>query len=356
MILGIEAEGMQKRVFVAWEEGVVFLGIGARDERGHTGVVHVDDAVEVEEAVVHVRAGSADVAEGGGAEAADVFGVFGDVVATEVLKFSAVVAEAEVVELIVGEGGAVVAVHAAAGGAENIQAADSGVGECVGFAVEKVIEGGAAGELGDAALKGRDGAGGVVGGDGVGAKGIFEHPAVVGQRVEALFDDFEVAAHFIVGDDGRVELVFEVGCAAVPEEGFGVGREEDARGVAMEGRAVMAERGGAAIRPGEVGVVTTGAGDLAAAGEARVEEESFAEGFFFFGVGVVFGVFGRREQAEFAGRHTGINVRLRPRGGGLRIKIAENISSKAIFTIGLLRTWRGVGLTQSIRTRWKKDW
>ena len=99
------------------------LGSDAR----HPRVVHVQHPIQIELSVVHVGRGTPQVAQGGRAELAHVRGVLGVHIAAQVLQFAAVVGQAYIVELIVAEERAVVAVDAAGFGAEEVQAAQLGV-------------------------------------------------------------------------------------------------------------------------------------------------------------------------------------------------------------------------------------
>ena len=87
---------------------------------------------------------------------------------------------------------------------------------------------------------------------------------------------------------GGVDLAFEGGFAAVPEEVLDVGDVPQGGGVALEGLAVEAEGGGTAVTEAQVGLVATGAGEFIVAGEEWVEEEQTAE----FNLGGCAGVFG----------------------------------------------------------------
>ena len=284
---------------------------------------------------MHVGRRTEHVAERGGFESADVFGLVSHEVAAEVGVGAAVAAEAEVVEAVVGEVRAVVAIHAAALGAEEVETAQGGIGEGFAAAFGEAVELVGAGD--DAALEGGDGLREAREGDGFVAKGGAKRFAVAGDGGEARDDDGGLGAHLVDVEEHGFDLGLERVGAAVPEVAGLMAGVGEGGGVAFEFRAAVAEGDGAAVAPGEIGIVAGGAGDLAAAGDTRIEEERFAERDFGGGGGIVGGRGRRAERAEFDESDPGIDVGLGPIGGGTRVEDAEFGGEFLIFFGGELR-------------------
>ena len=192
-----------------------------------------------------------------------------------------------------------VAVHAAGPGAEEVQPVELGIGEGVGPAAQEGIEAGGAAvhgaaEVGnrlrdaverDGVVAERGGEQGGVSRDGgdVGGGGVADAVQLVG-----VFDDL----------DGQG---FERRGAAVPEQAGEFAGVEDGGRVASEVEPAATKGAGPAVGPAEIRIVAGGAGHLAGGGEARIEEEVFAEGD---GRGIENG---RGDDTKFGRRHAGLH-------------------------------------------------
>ncbi len=219
-------------------------------------------------------------------------------------------AEAVVVQLVVGEVGAAVAVEAigsvllAAGfvfGKEEFHAAFFGGSE-FGFAGHGAVEFGIVASEGEEEIF--EGEGDFFFGDFSWAEGFLEGGAF--GLFEMSNHAGEVGGHFFVILNGLEDLVAEGLGAAIPEEGGFPGEVEEGHGVTVTYEVIDAFGEGDAVGEGFVFMVASGAGDGVVFREGFVVEERFAKRDAFYEEGVVAGEEGHGEAPAHLEREGGV--------------------------------------------------
>jgi len=254
------------------------------------------------------------------AEAAILLRITSDVIAARVGVALAVIAQPQIVEAAVAEGRAMVAVQAAGLPPKEIEPQNFSVGQGCGISLHEAVEPRPSSD--DRPFKA---------GQRLDHPGEFDRPVreggcekllVFGNPSEQADDIVAVGGHFGGIGQGIHGLLLEARGSTIPEQ------RRLKRGVADRGRVParlfemrLAHR--PTVRPAEVWLVAGDAGDLAAGGQAGVEEEHLAKCRLGVVEGIRLGMDNGREEPDLFPFDAGIDVGGRPGGWNAPVDLAQ---------------------------------